>query len=76
LLIGLIAMLVVYRTLPRRPEGWIIALAVGLLGGWLGGWLADLVGLKSVNWLGSVLVAFVGSVIILWLLRRALPGRP
>jgi uncharacterized membrane protein YeaQ/YmgE (transglycosylase-associated protein family) len=49
------------------------AIIVGLLGGLLGGWLLSLVthGRGPVTFLGSLVVAIIGAVIILYGLRAA-----
>ena len=75
LVAGVLALVAVYRTVPREPSGWLGALVVGVVGGLVGGWLTGLVDLEAVSWLGSLVVAFVGAVLILWLLRRATGGR-
>ncbi|HVI47883.1 MAG TPA: GlsB/YeaQ/YmgE family stress response membrane protein [Chitinophaga sp.] len=55
-----------------RGEGFgvIIDIIVGIVGGWLGGWLFGVLGL---HWgdgkLGALIVAFIGAVILIWLLR-------
>lgn len=71
---GLAAMLVVFRTFPTEIAQWIGALAAGLLGGWLGGWLFRLLGLEQANWLGSLIVAFIGASVIMLAVRKATPG--
>ena len=75
LVAGVLALFAVHRTVPREPSGWIGALALGIIGGLVGGWLTDLVDLETVSWLGSLIVAFAGAALILWLLRRATGGR-
>ena len=70
LVAGGLALFAVYRTLPREPAG-LSALAVGVVGGMVGGWVTDLVGLEAATWLGSLVIAFAGAVLILWLVRRA-----
>ena len=75
LVAGVLALFAVYRTVPREPSGWIGALAIGIIGGLVGGWLTDLVDLETVSWLGSLVVAFAGAALILWLLRRTTGGR-
>jgi uncharacterized membrane protein YeaQ/YmgE (transglycosylase-associated protein family) len=67
---GVLALLVVERTIPREPMGLIGALLVGLIGGIVGGWIVNLLGLEAVSWLGSLVVAFAGAVLILYLLQR------
>lgn len=68
---GVLGMLAVFRKLPTEPLQWIGALVIGLLGGWLGGWLLNVMGLEQANWLGSLVVAFAGSALILMALRKA-----
>ena len=49
-------------------------LVIGLLGGIIGGWLAGLFGLQAVSWLGNIITAAIGGVIlvvIVRILRRA-----
>jgi uncharacterized membrane protein YeaQ/YmgE (transglycosylase-associated protein family) len=67
---GVLALLVVFRTIPRDPTHWIGALVFGVLGGVLGGWLLNLLGLEQANWVGSVVTAFVGATLLLVLLRK------
>lgn len=70
LLAGGVAVLVVHRAIPGDLRQIAGALVVGLAGGGLGGWLSDLVGLRAVSWLGSLLLAFAGAWLILQVLRR------
>ena len=44
-------------------------LAVGLVGGLLGGWLARLVGLQATRFLGQLIVAVGGGVILVAIIR-------
>jgi len=72
LIVGLIAGGIASLIVPgRTPGGAIGALVVGLVGGLLGGWLLDVLGVGSdLSWLGSLVVATIGAVIILHVLRR------
>ncbi|MDI3341068.1 MAG: GlsB/YeaQ/YmgE family stress response membrane protein [Sphaerobacter sp.] len=72
---GILAVIAIYRTLPANTWQWGGAVAIGVLGGWLGGWVTGLIGLDAVNWLGSLVVAFVSAVLVLLLLRRVMPSR-
>jgi uncharacterized membrane protein YeaQ/YmgE (transglycosylase-associated protein family) len=71
LLVGLIAGALASAIVPgRTPGGTIGAVAVGILGGILGGWILDALDVSSnLSWIGSLLVAIVGAVIILFALR-------
>jgi uncharacterized membrane protein YeaQ/YmgE (transglycosylase-associated protein family) len=75
LVAGVAAVFVVYRTIPNDLWRWAGAAAIGLIGGLIGGWLFDLFGLESTNWIGSLVIAFLGSVGILLLIRRVIPER-
>jgi uncharacterized membrane protein YeaQ/YmgE (transglycosylase-associated protein family) len=45
-------------------------IVIGMVGAIIGGWVFGLLGIYSSGGLiGSVLVAFVGAVILLWLVR-------
>jgi uncharacterized membrane protein YeaQ/YmgE (transglycosylase-associated protein family) len=66
-------MFAVYRSVPNTPWEWVGAVLVGLIGGWVGGFLANLLGLQAVNWLGSLVVAFIGAALILLAVRRMTP---
>ena len=57
-----------------RGFGLIGDLVIGLLGGFIGGWLAGQFGLQPVSWLGNVITAAIGGVVlvvIVRILRRA-----
>jgi uncharacterized membrane protein YeaQ/YmgE (transglycosylase-associated protein family) len=73
LVAGVLAMLAVFRKFPRTAFGWAGALLAGLVGGWVGGFVTDLIGLTAVNWLGALVIAFLGAYAVLLLLRRMLP---
>jgi uncharacterized membrane protein YeaQ/YmgE (transglycosylase-associated protein family) len=62
---GVLGMLAVFRSFPSAPAQWIGALVIGVLGGWLGGALLSVLGLEKANWVGSLVVAFAGAVLIL-----------
>jgi len=49
--------------------GLIGDLVVGLIGGLIGGWLAGLLGIQATNWIGNVLVAALGGVVLVLIVR-------
>jgi uncharacterized membrane protein YeaQ/YmgE (transglycosylase-associated protein family) len=59
----------------RTTGGCLANLLIGVLGGLVGGFLArELFGTNQVvTWLGALVVAFVGAVIVRWLLALANP---
>ena len=52
-----------------RGFGLIGDLVIGLLGGLIGGWLAGLIGIAPINWLGEILVAAFGGVVLVAIVR-------
>ena len=61
----------------RTAGGCLANILIGILGGLVGGFLAkQLLGENQiVGWLGALVVAFVGAVIVRWLLTLAGPRR-
>ncbi len=49
--------------------GLIGDLIVGLIGGLIGGWLAGILGLQASSWFGQTLVAALGGVVFVVVLR-------
>jgi uncharacterized membrane protein YeaQ/YmgE (transglycosylase-associated protein family) len=76
IIVGAIAGGVASLIVPGRTPGGILgAILVGMLGGLLGGWLMGLFGMAGpATWIGSVIVAVIGAVVILFALR-AMSGR-
>jgi uncharacterized membrane protein YeaQ/YmgE (transglycosylase-associated protein family) len=59
----------------RTARGCLPNILVGVLGGLLGGWLASefLDVEQTVGFLSAIIVAFVGAVIVRWLLELIAP---
>lgn len=67
LLIGLVAGWIANLLVKGGGSGLLINLIVGLIGGLLGGWLFSLFGVVAVGTVGSLLMAVVGAVVLLWI---------
>jgi uncharacterized membrane protein YeaQ/YmgE (transglycosylase-associated protein family) len=52
-----------------RGFGLIGDFIVGLIGGLLGGWLFGFFGIAATNWLGQILVAALGGVVLVLIIR-------
>jgi uncharacterized membrane protein YeaQ/YmgE (transglycosylase-associated protein family) len=52
-----------------RGFGLIGDLVIGLLGGLIGGWLAGLLGIQASSWLAQILVAALGGVVLVAVIR-------
>ncbi len=53
--------------------GLVGDLVVGLIGGLIGGFLAGMVGLEPSSWIGQILVAVLGGVVLVAILRMISP---
>jgi uncharacterized membrane protein YeaQ/YmgE (transglycosylase-associated protein family) len=62
----------------RTPGGCLANILIGILGGIVGGIIARQLFEQNeiAGWIGAFLVAFVGAVIVRWLLALASPRRP
>ena len=52
-----------------RGFGLLGDLVIGLLGGLLGGWLFGLLGIATVSWVGEIIAAVVGGILLVALIR-------
>jgi uncharacterized membrane protein YeaQ/YmgE (transglycosylase-associated protein family) len=59
------------------PGGCLANVLIGILGGVVGGFLAAqfFPGQQVYGWIGALVVAFVGAVLVRWLLGLASPRR-
>tara|TARA_R110000787_G_scaffold87138_2_gene185724 strand:- start:397 stop:645 length:249 start_codon:yes stop_codon:yes gene_type:complete len=72
IILGLVAGLLAKLVMPGRdPGGFIVTIAVGIVGAIIGGFVATQIGFGSVTGfnLRSVLIAAVGSFALLFVLR-------
>ena len=73
LLIGLVAGWLAGKIMKGRHYGLLGNLVVGVVGAFLGGFLFNLVGLVSVDLLGSLVSATVGAIVLLFILQKIRP---
>ena len=77
--IGLVAGTVAKMITPQEEKGgWISSLAVGIAGSIVGGILASLIGLNRIlghTWLGSLIIAVGGAVLVLYIYHRYLKDK-
>lgn len=64
LIVGLIAGWVAEKIM-KRDQGLITNLVVGVIGAYLGAFLFRLLGLTSTGFVGALVVAVIGSVVLL-----------
>ena len=70
LVVGLIAGWLAGVVMKGGGYGIIVDILLGIVGGWLGGWLFGRLGIWPAGGLiGSIIVAFVGAVILVGITR-------
>jgi uncharacterized membrane protein YeaQ/YmgE (transglycosylase-associated protein family) len=69
LLIGLIAGWLAGKVMRGGGFGLVGDMIVGVIGALLGGWLFGVLGISAGGLLGAIITAFVGAVILIFLLR-------
>jgi len=67
LIIGLIAGWGAGKVMKGRSQGLVLNLAVGVVGAVIGGWLFSQLGLMANSLIGSLIIAFIGAVVLLFI---------
>jgi len=79
IVLGLIAGAIAKAIMPGDdPGGIIVTILIGIVGAFLGGFLGNLVtgtGLNGFS-LWSIILAILGSLLLLWIYRMTTRGRP
>jgi uncharacterized membrane protein YeaQ/YmgE (transglycosylase-associated protein family) len=76
--LGLIAGAIAKAIMPGRdPGGILVTMLIGIVGAFLGGFLGSLIGGSGLNGFSmwSILLAVVGSMILLWIYRMSTKSR-
>ena len=70
IIFGLIAGAIAKFIMPgNQAMGWLMTIILGIVGAFVGGWVGTLLGLGTVDSfsIGSMALAVVGALIVLWL---------
>ena len=70
ILVGLIAGWAAGKIMKGRGYGPLMDIALGIVGAVVGGVLLGLLGIHSEGFIGTIIVAIVGAVFLIWLSRR------
>jgi uncharacterized membrane protein YeaQ/YmgE (transglycosylase-associated protein family) len=79
LVLGLIAGAVAKAIMPGNdPGGIIVTIIIGIVGAFIGGFIGNLITGSGLNGfsLWSILLAIVGSLVLLWIYRATTRSRP
>jgi uncharacterized membrane protein YeaQ/YmgE (transglycosylase-associated protein family) len=74
LIIGVLAGWIAEKV-TSSDHGLLTNLLVGIAGSFVGGTLANVLSIQFHGWLGNLIVASIGAVLVLWL-WRSLRGQP
>jgi uncharacterized membrane protein YeaQ/YmgE (transglycosylase-associated protein family) len=69
IVIGILAGYIAGLIMKGRGMGVLVDLLVGIVGSVLGGWLFAIVGLAAYGLIARLIMAVVGAVVLLWLVR-------
>ncbi|TMD10342.1 MAG: GlsB/YeaQ/YmgE family stress response membrane protein [Chloroflexi bacterium] len=73
--VGLVAGFLASHVMTGHGFGLIMDIVVGIIGAFLGGFLAAAVGLSATTLIAQLIVAFIGAIVLLMLLRLVGLGR-
>jgi uncharacterized membrane protein YeaQ/YmgE (transglycosylase-associated protein family) len=68
--VGLIAGFLAGKVMKGGGFGVLMDIVVGIAGAVVGGWVLGLVGIHAGGLIGSIVVAFVGAVLLIWIVRQ------
>jgi uncharacterized membrane protein YeaQ/YmgE (transglycosylase-associated protein family) len=69
IVVGLIAGWLAGQVMKGGGYGIVVDIILGILGGILGGWIFGLFGISQGGMIGSIIVAFIGAVILVGITR-------
>ena len=67
---GIIAGFAACKLTNRKGKGCLMDLILGLVGGAVGGWLFSLLGIETVSFVGEMISAIIGAIIVLWVCNK------
>ncbi len=73
LIIGLIAGYIAEKV-TSSDHGMLTNLLVGIAGSFVGGTLAGLLRIEFYGWIGNLIVASIGAILLIWIWRKVTGG--
>jgi len=70
IIVGLIAGWLAGKVMKGEGYGVLVDIVLGILGAVVGGWVFGLLGFHAGGLIGTIIVAFVGAVILVWIVRK------
>jgi uncharacterized membrane protein YeaQ/YmgE (transglycosylase-associated protein family) len=73
LIIGLVAGALAKMITPQNEKGgWISSIVIGIIGSFVGHFLGGIIGVQSTHFIGRILIATGGAVLVLFIYHRYL----
>jgi len=69
LVVGLIAGWAAGKIMKGGGYGTVMDIVLGIIGAVVGGWVMSVVGINAGGFVGTILVAILGAVILIWITR-------
>jgi uncharacterized membrane protein YeaQ/YmgE (transglycosylase-associated protein family) len=69
IVVGLIAGWLAGQVMKGGGYGVLADIVLGIVGGAVGGWIFGLLGVGAGGLIGSIIVAFFGAVVLVWITR-------
>jgi len=69
LIIGLVAGYIAEKV-TSSDHGMLTNLLVGIAGSFIGGTLAGLLNIEFYGWIGNLIVASIGAILLIWIWRK------
>ena len=67
---GILAGFIASKLQSGSGRGLLINLFLGVIGSIIGGWLFALLGIQANGWIGTLVCAVVGALIVLWFVSK------
>jgi uncharacterized membrane protein YeaQ/YmgE (transglycosylase-associated protein family) len=67
--VGLIAGWAAGRIMKGGGYGVVMDIVLGIIGAVVGGWLVGALGIQAGGFIGTILVAILGAVVLIWITR-------
>ncbi len=67
---GILAGFIASKLQSGNGKGLLLDLFLGIVGSLFGSWLFSLLGIQANGWIGQLICAVVGAIIILWAVSK------
>lgn len=67
---GIIAGYIASKLQKGKGSGCLVNFFLGIIGGVVGSWLFCMIGITAYGWIGEMVTAIVGAVVVLWLFAK------